>query len=382
MNEPAFQTTEPPRALSPRGASTTLDYGPDAPLPQVGARLKLPSHRLSIIAPMYNEADNVVPFLEQVHAGMAGYPWPWELILVDDGSTDATVAELNRARKKWGSHVRPLELMRNFKQTAAMQAGVDAARGDVIVTLDGDMQNDAGDIPRLVARLLNEDLDCVAGWRKNRQDNLLRTIPSRIANRLIARVVGVRLNDYGCSLKAFRASVLKSIRLYGEMHRFIPAWLATVTTPRRIVEEPVMHHPRVHGVSKYGISRVFRVVLDLISVFFFMRYRARPGHFFGGVGLVLGMIGSVVLAWLAFVKFGLGESIGTRPLLIFGFFCIIAGAQFVSTGVLAETLARIYFESGAAVQYQVRDPVAVADEADWMVASVAERIQLGGDSAR
>ena len=348
----------------------------------VTSELNLPSHRLSIIAPMYNEADNVQPFLEQVHAGMSGYPWPWELILVDDGSTDATVAELNRARHKWGAHVRPLELMRNFKQTAAMQAGVDAARGDVIVTLDGDMQNDAGDIPRLVARLLNEDLDCVAGWRKYRQDNLLRTIPSRIANRLIAKVVGVRLNDYGCSLKAFRASVLKSIRLYGEMHRFIPAWLATVTTPRRIAEEPVMHHPRVHGVSKYGISRTFRVVLDLISVFFFMRYRTRPGHFFGGVGLVLGMIGSVVLAWLAFVKFGLGESIGTRPLLIFGFFCIIAGAQFVSTGVLAETLARIYFESGTAVQYQVRDPVAVADESDWMVASVAERMQFGGGSAR
>ena len=327
--------------------------------------VSLPPHRLSIIVPMYNEADNVAPFVARAEEALANYPSPWELILVDDGSTDATVAEIRRARAGYGAHVRVLELMRNFKQTAAMQAGVDAARGDVIVTLDGDLQNDPADIPRLVGRLLNEDLDCVAGWRQDRQDNLLRTIPSRIANALIARVVGVRLNDYGCSLKAFRADVLKSIRLYGEMHRFIPAWLATVTTPRRIKEEAVSHHPRVHGVSKYGISRTFRVVLDLISVFFFMRYRARPGHFFGGVGMGLIALGSAVLTWLAVVKFGMGEAIGGRPLLLFGFFCVIAGAQFVSTGVLAETLARIYFESGAAELYQVRHPEKTSDGDDW-----------------
>ncbi len=351
--------------LSP---TATLRVDPSLPLPAaVGSAVAtaLPPHRLSIIVPMYDEADNVAPFVARTEEALAGYPHPWELILVDDGSTDATAAEMQRARARYGPHVRPLELMRNFKQTAAMQAGVDAARGDVIVTLDGDLQNDPADIPRLVARLLVEDLDCVAGWRQDRQDDLLRTIPSRIANRLIARVVGGYLHDYGCSLKAFRGSVLKSIRLYGEMHRFIPAWLATVTTPRRIAEEPVTHHPRVHGVSKYGISRTFRVVLDLISVFFFMRYRARPGHFFGGVGLGLFGIGGAVLAWLVVVKFGLGEPIGGRPLLLFGFFCVIAGAQFVSTGVLAETLARIYFSSGAAELYQVRHPEAIGDGADW-----------------
>ncbi len=347
-------------ATPTRAATGTVAAGM---LPTVG--LALPSHRLSIIVPMYDEADNVAPFVARTEEALAGYPDPWELILVDDGSTDATMAEMRRARLRYGPHVRPLELMRNFKQTAAMQAGVDAARGNVIVTLDGDLQNDPADIPRLVARLLNEDLDCVAGWRQDRQDHLLRTIPSKIANALIARVVGVRLNDYGCSLKAFRAEVLKRIRLYGEMHRFIPAWLATVTTPRRIAEEPVTHHARVHGQSKYGISRTFRVVLDLISVFFFMRYRARPGHFFGGVGLALTALGGAVLAWLAFVKFGLGEPIGGRPLLLFGFFCVIAGAQFVSTGVLAETLARIYFESGAAELYQVRHPEHIGDEEDW-----------------
>ncbi len=356
-----------PSATSLLDPTIPSAHGPSASRNAIGERasIPLPPHRLSIVVPMYNEADNVAPFVARTQEALADYPSPWELILVDDGSVDATGAEIRRARVRYGSHVRPLELMRNFKQTAAMQAGVDAARGDVIVTLDGDLQNDPADIPRLVGRLLNEDLDCVAGWRRDRQDHLLRTIPSKIANALIARVVGVRLNDYGCSLKAFRGDVLKSIRLYGEMHRFIPAWLATVTTPRRIVEEPVTHHPRVHGVSKYGISRTFRVVLDLISVFFFMRYRARPGHFFGGVGMALVAIGSVVLTWLAFVKFGLHEPIGGRPLLLFGFFCVIAGAQFVSTGVLAETLARIYFESGAADLYRVRHPETVGDGDDW-----------------
>jgi len=357
MNDLRPTLTSPdPTATDPGGLTLS---------PIAVASIALPPHRLSIIVPMYNEAENVAPFVARTQEALANYPCAWELILVDDGSTDATGAEMRRARAQFGAHVRPLELMRNFKQTAAMQAGVDAARGDVIVTLDGDLQNDPADIPRLVGRLLNEDLDCVAGWRKDRKDNLLRTIPSKIANALIARVVGVRLNDYGCSLKAFRGDVLKSIRLYGEMHRFIPAWLATVTTPRRIAEEPVTHHPRVHGVSKYGISRTFRVVLDLISVFFFMRYRARPGHFFGGVGMALVALGSVVLAWLAFVKFGLGEAIGGRPLLLFGFFCVIAGAQFVSTGVLAETLARIYFESGAADLYRVRHPETVGDRDQW-----------------
>jgi glycosyltransferase involved in cell wall biosynthesis len=189
--------------------------------------------------------------------------------------------------------VRVVALMRNFKQTAAMQAGLDAARGDVIVTMDGDLQNDPIDIPRMVGRLLREDLDLVAGWRKNRKDGMiLRKIPSKIANRLIARITGVHLQDYGCSLKAFRATAIKNVRLYGEMHRFIPAWLATVTTPRKIAQEVVTHHARMFGESKYGISRTFRVILDLIFVYFFMRFRTRPGHFFGGIGLGLGALGS------------------------------------------------------------------------------------------
>ncbi|MDP3636091.1 MAG: glycosyltransferase family 2 protein [Azonexus sp.] len=306
----------------------------------------LPEHRLSIVIPLYNEELCVAPMVERVHECLADYPWPWELIFVDDGSRDDTLKAIHKAIVERGSHIRCVELARNFKQTAAMQAGIDAAEGDVIVTLDGDLQNDPVDIPRMVARLLNEDLDLVAGWRKNRQDGLwLRKIPSRIANRLIGRVTGLRLHDYGCSLKAFRGEVIKSVRLYGEMHRFIPAWLATVTSPRRIDEEPVSHHPRTLGESKYGISRTFRVILDLLSVYFFLRFRDRPGHFFGGAGLALIAAGSGILGYMAILKL-LGESIGSRPLLMLGFFVLLGGLQCILTGVLAENLSRVYLGGG------------------------------------
>jgi glycosyltransferase involved in cell wall biosynthesis len=343
-----------------------------SPLPPVEPQIPegLPRHRLSIIVPMYNEAENVEPLVERVHLALAPYPWPWELILVDDGSADTTPAELQRCAAKYGPHVRVLVLVRNFKQTAAMQAGLDAARGDVVVTMDGDLQNDPVDIPRMVKRLLTEDLDLVAGWRKDRQDDLLmRKIPSRIANRLIARLTGVALKDYGCSLKVFRASALKNVKLYGEMHRFIPAWLATVTTPRRIAQEVVTHHARVFGQSKYGISRTFRVVLDLLFVYFFMRFRTRPGHFFGGIGIALGALGLLILTYLFGVKLFLGEDIGTRPLLFGGFFLVIAGIQMVTSGVLAELLARVLFESGASQAYLARPMPTLSDDEGWQKAA-------------
>ena len=339
-----------------------------SPLPHAEPRIPegIPEHSLSVVVPMYNEAENVEPLLERIHLALGPYPWPWEVVLVDDGSSDATPAELERCARVFGPHVRVVELMRNFKQTAAMQAGLDAARGSVIVTMDGDLQNDPIDIPRMVHRLLIEDLDLVAGWRKDRQDGLvMRKIPSRIANRLIARLTGVHLKDYGCSLKVFRASAIKSVRLYGEMHRFIPAWLATVTTPRRIAQEVVTHHARVFGQSKYGISRTFRVILDLVFVYFFMRYRTRPGHFFGGIGIGLGALGSVILAYLTGLKLFFDEPIGTRPLLFGGFFLVIAGIQMVTSGVLAELLTRVYFESGQSRAYVARDRDALADDAGW-----------------
>lgn len=314
-----------------------------------------PAHQLSLVVPLYNEQDNVSPLLARVHEVLGPYPHPWEIVLVDDGSRDGTVAALKSARQQWGEHVRVVELATNFKQTAAMQAGIDAARGTVIATLDGDLQNDPIDIPRMVARLLNEDLDLVAGWRKNRQDGwLMRKLPSRIANRLIARATGVDFMDYGCSLKVYRADCLRQVRLYGEMHRFIPAWLATVTSPSRMAQEVVQHHPRIHGVSKYGISRTLRVVLDLLFVYYYMRFRARPGHFFGGLGLLLGGLGGLVLAYLLGLKWILGEHIGGRPLLLVGFFLVIAGLQLITTGVVAEVLTRVFFESGHSRPYRTR----------------------------
>lgn len=312
----------------------------------------MPPHRLSVVVPMYNEADNAAALIDDVQQALAAYPCPWELVVVDDGSRDGTAAALLRRAAEVGPHVRVVRLRRNFRQTAAMQAGIDAARGDVIVTMDGDLQNDPRDIERLVRRLLLEDLDLVAGWRRQRQDGFwLRRLPSRWANALIRRSTGLHFQDLGCSLKAFRAEVLREVRLYGEMHRFIPAWLATVTAPERMAEEPVAHRARVRGTSKYGISRTFRVVVDLLAVHFFLHYGTRPGHFFGGIGLALAGAGGLILAWLALLKL-LGESVGSRPLLALGFFLLVGGMQMLTTGVIAELLVRVYYDGSHARPYR------------------------------
>ncbi|GAB4359715.1 MAG: glycosyltransferase family 2 protein [Gammaproteobacteria bacterium] len=305
---------------------------------------------------MYNEQENAGLLVQQVHEALGDYEAPWELILVDDGSRDQTVERLREAQKRYGRHVRVVELQRNFGQTAAMQAGIDLARGDVVVTMDGDLQNDPADIPRLVQRLVEEDLDLLTGWRKNRKDNLwLRKIPSRIANWLIGRITGVTLHDYGCSLKVYRMSVVRNIRLYGEMHRFIPAWVAANTSPERIKEEVVNHRARSHGESKYGLSRVYRVVLDLLTVYFFMRFMSRPGHFFGRIGLTLGVVGGAILLYLVGVKLFLGEDIGTRPLLLAGVLLVLVSIQFLTTGILGEMMSRTYFESSGSRPYVIRN---------------------------
>jgi len=324
-------------------------------------------HRLSVVVPMYNEEESVAPFVTQLHEALADYHHPWELVLVNDGSADGTERQMRTAAQQWNNHVRIITLQRNFGQTAAMQAGIDAARGDVIATMDGDMQNDPIDIPRMVKRLLEEDLDLVAGWRKDRQDTLIRKIPSRIANRLIGRITQVELHDYGCSLKVFRAAIIKSVRLYGEMHRFIPAWMAASTASSRIKEEVVHHHSRQYGLSKYGLGRTFRVILDLLAVYFFMRFRSRPGHFFGKIGLIFGGLGAAGLTYLAFVKIFLGEDIGTRPLLLVSVLLVVMSVQFLTTGVLSEIMTRTYFESSQTRSYIIRESRddAHAAEADW-----------------
>lgn len=326
----------------------------------------VPFHHLSIVVPMYNEVENAGPLVDEVQEALAAYPFPWELIVVDDGSRDGTADALERRAEALGPHVRVIRLWRNFRQTAAMQAGIDATRGDVIVTMDGDRQNDPHDIPKLVARLLSGDLDLVAGWRKNRQDGFwLRKVPSRIANHLIRKSTGLQFNDLGCSLKAFRGSVLREVRLYGEMHRFIPAWLATVTSPARMDEVPVNHRARVAGTSKYGLSRTFRVITDLLSMHFFLHYGTRPGHFFGGIGLATGSVGALILAWLAVLKFAMGQAIGNRPLLALGFFLVIGGLQLLLTGVLAELLIRIYYDGRHAQPYHHGRTSSPDDAAGW-----------------
>jgi len=313
------------------------------------------SHQLSIVIPMYNEEDNVAPMAARVNEAMAEYQHPWELILVDDGSSDETIKRMSDAITTYGDHIQIIELQRNFGQTAAMQAGIDAAAGDVIATLDGDLQNDPWDIPRLVKRLLEEELDLVAGWRASRQDNWLRKIPSFFANRLIVKITGVKLHDYGCTLKVYRSKVIKDVRLYGEMHRFIPALVATATSPSRIREEAVKHHARQFGESKYGISRTFRVILDLLSVYFFMQFRSRPSHFFGKIGLIFGMIGTLMLSYLMLIKLFLGEDIGSRPLLFIAILFIVVAVQLLTTGVMSELLTRTYYESSDNRSYIIRN---------------------------
>lgn len=324
---------------------------------------------LSVVIPMYQEIESVEPMLARVHEGLADYGGDWELICVDDGSRDGTGERLRALGEQHGPHVRVIRLRRNFGQTAAMQAGFEAARGELIATLDGDLQNDPADIPRMVDELLARDLDLLQGWRRRRQDALLmRKLPSRIANTLIGRVTGVALHDYGCSLKVYRAEVIKEVTLLGEMHRFIPVWVAGVTAPERIGETEVGHQARQFGTSKYGLSRTVRVLIDLLSAFFFLRYGARPGHFFGLIGILFGVVGALLMAEMLWVKFGLGQHIGTRPMLFVAILFLVASIQFLTTGVLAEMLTRTFYASDALSHHRIRwqsDPA----QADWRRAS-------------
>ncbi|WP_188151430.1 glycosyltransferase family 2 protein [Teredinibacter waterburyi] len=326
--------------------------------------MQLPS--LTIVVPMYNEEDNVRPLFTAIKDALTGYQGDWFAIIVNDGSRDKTAARLNECVDEFGEQFQHIELQRNFGQTAAMQAGIDAAKTELIATMDGDLQNDPADIPRLVMELLSRDLDLLQGWRKNRQDALVsRKLPSRIANKIIQRVSGVKLDDYGCSLKVYRADVLKQIRIYGEMHRFIPVWMATVCPPHRIGQTPVHHRARVAGESKYGISRTFRVIIDLLTAFFFLKFRARPGHFFGSIGLGVGMLGGVLMSYLVFLKVFLGEDIGDRPMLMFASILLIASLQFLTTGVVSEILSRIFFQTTNVKSYKIRKPLSCEYNPDF-----------------
>lgn len=296
---------------------------------------------LSIVIPIYNEEENIQILHEKLKEVLDSLEKEYEILFVDDGSTDRTLSILEEIQAK-DKHVVVLSLRRNFGQTAAFAAGFDFARGDVIVTMDGDLQNDPADIPKLLE--LIKDNDLVSGWRKKRKDPFFtRRLPSIAANWLISKVTGVKLHDYGCSLKAYRRDVIKNLKLYGEMHRFIPAvasWYGV-----RIAEVETVHYPRLRGKSKYGISRTVKVVLDLITVKFLQSFSTKPIQFFGPIGILSGLFGFLISLYLAIDKLFFGRDIGGRPLLLLGALLIIVGIQLIGMGLLGEMLVRVYHES-------------------------------------
>jgi len=293
--------------------------------------------------------------LEAIASAVSGNQLTYEIICVDDGSTDGS-AELLKEQAKTRNDLKAVILRRNYGQTAAMAAGFNYALGKVIVTLDADLQNDPADIPILLTKL-EEGYDLVSGWRHKRQDAALsRLLPSKIANWLIGAITGVKLHDYGCSLKAYRAEVLADMNLYGELHRFLPA-LAYIEGAR-ITEIPVRHHPRRFGRSKYGLSRTFRVMMDLLTISFMKKFLTKPMHVFGLLGLLSMVLGSIIGVYLTFIKLAWGEMIGNRPLLILAVLLLVTGVQLFSFGLLAELLMRTYHESQGRPIYRVREVVA------------------------
>lgn len=310
--------------------------------------------KVSVVVPIYNEIESIARLLDTIATSLQGNRIAYEIICVDDGSKDGS-AELLRQLAQTRTDLRAVLLRRNYGQTAAMAAGFKYARGQAIVTLDGDLQNDPQDIPLLLAKL-DEGYDLVSGWRKDRQDAMLtRLVPSKIANWLIGKVTGVDLHDYGCSLKAYRIELVTDMNLYGELHRFIPA-LAFIEGAR-IAEIPVRHHARQFGHSKYGLGRTFRVLMDLFTIYFMKRFLTRPMHVFGLFGLSAMILGIVLGAYLTFLKLGLGQSIGDRPLLILSVVLFITGVQLFSFGLLAELLMRTYHESQNRPIYRVREVI-------------------------
>lgn len=309
---------------------------------------------LSVVVPIYNEYESIPLLVEKITGVVQSMDVAYELICVDDGSTDGSGTLLKKLAKE-RHDLRVILLRRNYGQTPAMAAGFNYARGRVIVTLDGDLQNEPADIATVYHKL-HEGYDLVSGWRKERQDDAVtRLLPSKIANWLIARVTGVRLHDYGCSLKAYSADVVKDMNLYGELHRFLPA-LAYIEGAR-ISEVPVRHHARQFGQSKYGLGRTFRVVLDLLTIYFMKTFLTRPMHVFGPFGAISVLAGLGLSLYLAFIKFILNAEIGNRPLLLLAVVLFISGIQLLSVGLLAELMMRTYHESQQRPIYRVREVV-------------------------
>jgi glycosyltransferase involved in cell wall biosynthesis len=306
---------------------------------------------LSVVIPVYNERENLKPLHQALIEALNGREY--ELVFIDDGSSDGSMDELYSLVEIDPQHTQVIELRRNFGQTAAIAAGIDHSTGQVIVTIDADLQNDPADIPLLMEKI-EEGYDVVSGWRIDRQDKLLtRKIPSRVANWLISKVTGVRLHDYGCTLKAYRREVLQGFRLYGEMHRFIPAYAGWVGA--RMIEIPVRHHPRKFGKAKYGLERTLKVVLDLFTVKFLMSYGNKPIYLFGGAGAGLILVSFILLGVLVARRILLDEHLIRSPLLLMTVMLFILGFQSILMGLIAELLARTYHESQAKPTYSVRN---------------------------
>lgn len=315
--------------------------------------------QVSVIIPIYNEVESLVSLVSAIAQSLLTTSRPYEIICVDDGSKDGSISLLKELAQT-RTDLRAVLLRRNYGQTAAMAAGFHYAQGDIIVSLDADLQNDPSDIPRIIAKV-EEGYDLVSGWRQNRQDAALtRLLPSKIANWIIGRVTNVRIHDYGCSLKGYRAELLADMNLYGELHRFLPA-LAFIEGAK-IAEIPVKHHPRRYGSSKYGLGRTLRVLMDLLTIWFMQKFLTRPMHVFGSLGLVSMGLGVLTGVYLTILKYGFGQDIGNRPLLILVVILLLAGVQLFSFGLLGELLIRTYHESQGRPIYRVREVVSTTNE--------------------
>ncbi len=337
---PASDGTPPP--------SSCVDM--DSAIPKLIAAASPADPYLSVTIPIYNEEDNVPLLYARTRDALDALGKTWELVLVNDGSRDASAQRLDAVAAQ-DARVRVIHLSRNFGQTAALMAGLDHARGEIIVPMDGDLQNDPADIGSLLAKL-GEGYDVVSGWRKDRKDDTFkRNLPSRMANHLISAVSGVHLHDYGCSLKAYRRGVLEGVKLYGEMHRFVPIYASW--NGARVTEIEVTHHPRIHGESSYGLERVVKVVLDLLVVKFLFKYAGKPIYLFGGFGLLSLAAAALVLAWSLWLKFFAGVSLIQTPLPIFAVILFAIGIMSFLLGLLAEMLNRTYHESQDKPVYRI-----------------------------
>lgn len=308
---------------------------------------------LSLVIPVRNESPNIIPLYDELTTTLARGGRSYEIIIIDDGSTDDTFERL-AALQSSDPRLRVIRFRRNFGQTAAFAAGFAFARGRLVVTADGDLQNDPADVQRMADKIEQEGYDIVCGWRKDRKDKMItRRLPSVVANKLISWATGVDLHDYGCSLKVFRAEVVKPMRLYGEMHRFLPAIASQFGV--RVAEVVVNHRARTAGTSKYGLSRTIRVILDLLTVKFLLSYSTRPLQIFGLLGLSAGVLGGAILGWLGYLRLFAHQGIGDRPLLLLGMLLVFIGVQLVTFGLLAELLTRTYYESQNKPVYAIRE---------------------------